>query len=390
MSRISPLAIGLAIATFLFSLLQMMNAQNPPEGQDFVYIGQLYGESQSENFQQDKFLLLPRDFQLDTSYQQRGGVACCGGKATSDWDYNIPPGIFMSTGGGLYWAISRPGLDAIEKDEFGNVRQWRFGVFMYCGPEPPVGCNVKVNVWAKRKSAPLEAGIVCANKEKVYASRVPVVDTEQLLWLHHFQFPDHRDVGAGAVIDIIDKGVERAPGGIPTNVDPREGDCWIFGDTGNLQLRRVVGTAMRLSVEWWGGGVDNMEIVGSRLASLPMPPPRPSPPTPPPLPPPVINSGNPPKPPAQVGSCGSVPCISILANAVEDCGSDGIAPAMDIVNGTNKSATVTVLVTVNDGTSTWTRTDKYEAAPGRLYIGCSGSFGGHQRVKYSLVGVTWH
>ena len=72
--------IGFLVAASTLLASQMTRAQDAsPPGPDFVYIGQLYGESQSGNFQQDKFLLLPRDFELDTSYEQRSRAACCGG-----------------------------------------------------------------------------------------------------------------------------------------------------------------------------------------------------------------------------------------------------------------------------------------------------------------------
>jgi len=366
---------------------QMTRAQGvAPQGPDFVYIGQVYGESQSGNFQQDKFLLLPHDFDLDTSYEQRGGVQCCGGGAQSDWDYKVPLGIYMTTGGGHYWSITRPGLDATERDAAGNVRQWRFGVFMYCGPEPPVGCNVKVNVWAKRKYAPVGAGLLCAGEKKVFASEVPIS-------LGPLGSPpelaDHRPLRSGLEIEVIDKTgapltghdwngrSDNVPIQMPSNVEQKQGDCWVFGDySGSLQLRRVTGKIVRLKFEDYSGTLHSATISGTRLSPLPAPTPRPSPPVPPPPSPPPAPSP-PPSPPASgAPNCGSVPCLSILAESGKNCGS---FTAMVLVNHASKTADLKVLVTVQ-GNTTWTRVETYSAAPGSsTFLGCSGSVSPMQR-----------
>jgi hypothetical protein len=65
--------------------------------------------------------------------------------STSD----IPAGIQIDVGGGHYWAVSNPRLVPAEVDATDRVVRWKFVITMYCGPNPPVGCNVWVDTFAR-------------------------------------------------------------------------------------------------------------------------------------------------------------------------------------------------------------------------------------------------
>jgi hypothetical protein len=126
--------------------------QPPPKDPSFVYLGHLYGESNSGNYQQNQEVLLPAGFQLDKSYHQ-STVNCCGGGATSNMQASqIPAGIHISIDGGHYWSVpSAPVLAPAKISDDDRILQWKLIVPMYCGPNPPVGCNIKVDVWAKKQ-----------------------------------------------------------------------------------------------------------------------------------------------------------------------------------------------------------------------------------------------
>jgi hypothetical protein len=127
-------------------------AQAPPNDPSFKKLAHLYGESNKGNYQQTQEVLLPPAFKLDKSYHQ-ASVNCCGGGATSDMRASqIPAGIHIDISGGHYWSVpAAPSLLPAKVSDDDRVLQWKLLVPMYCGPNPPVGCNIKVDVWAKEK-----------------------------------------------------------------------------------------------------------------------------------------------------------------------------------------------------------------------------------------------
>jgi hypothetical protein len=144
---------SLVLAVGLTSILSVtVLAQGPPNDPSFVKLADLYGSSNSGNYQTTQEVLLPTGFKLDRSYHQ-ASVICCGGGATSRMRASeIPAGIHISPSGGLYWSVpGAPTLVPAEVSDDDRVLRWKLLVPMYCGPEPPRGCNVNVGVWAKRK-----------------------------------------------------------------------------------------------------------------------------------------------------------------------------------------------------------------------------------------------
>jgi hypothetical protein len=92
-----------------------------------------------------------------------------------------------------------------------------------------------------------------------------------------------------------------------------------------------------------------------------------------------------------VGVCGSIPCVSILPNTGERCGTYGIAPAYHLVNHAANAATVSVLVTAYQNGQRWTRLDSDPiAANGNIFIGCASDTESGQRVTYTIQAVAWH
>jgi len=123
------------------------------EAKGLEKICHLYGESNSGNYEQTQVCDLPEGFRLDRAYQQED-FRCCGGGATSyiKSSKEIPQGIRVDTEGGHFWAVPKaPSLQPLKMDDEDRVLQWRVLVPMYCGPNPPVGCNIKVDVYASRR-----------------------------------------------------------------------------------------------------------------------------------------------------------------------------------------------------------------------------------------------
>jgi hypothetical protein len=126
--------------------------QAPPNDPSFVKLAHLYGESNRGNYQTSQEVLLPEGFKLDRSYHQ-ASVNCCGGGAKSDLKASqIPAGIHIDISGGHWWSVpAAPSLLPAKVSDDDKVLQWKLVVPMYCGPNPPVGCNIKVDVWAKKR-----------------------------------------------------------------------------------------------------------------------------------------------------------------------------------------------------------------------------------------------
>jgi hypothetical protein len=131
--------------------------QAPPQDGSFVKICDLYGSSNSGGsaWHKDERCDLPKNFRLDLSYHQTD-FNCCGGGAKSDIAQNdIPAGIHLQVDGGHYWSVVQPmGIKTLEEDDEGRAVRRQFFIHTYCGPagSPGPGCNVKVTVWAKRKT----------------------------------------------------------------------------------------------------------------------------------------------------------------------------------------------------------------------------------------------
>jgi hypothetical protein len=90
---------------------------------------------------------------------------------------------------------------------------------------------------------------------------------------------------------------------------------------------------------------------------------------------------------AQNTNCGNEPCVAVVSNSGERCGSYDLPPAFDLVNRAPKHAVVTVRI-VAGGRA---REAKYEVGPnGKYFLGCSGKSTFGQRVSYNIVSVVWH
>lgn len=125
--------------------------------QGFESLARLYGEAPQGGaaFQADVPLLLPEGLKIDFSYQQTD-LHCCGGGATSTaTPTGTPRGFRLIVDGGYYWSVPvNPHLEPVNWDySTGVVTQWKLVVPMYCGPggRPEPGCNIKVDVYYKRK-----------------------------------------------------------------------------------------------------------------------------------------------------------------------------------------------------------------------------------------------
>jgi hypothetical protein len=145
----------------LLALAIVVAAQDPTNlaigqsGDGFVYIGHGYGESNSGQpaLHQNATFVLPKDFKLDRAYHQAAWVSSGGGARPDVTVAQVPSGIYIRLDGGYYWAIGgTPNLVAADFDADNVVTQWKLEVPMYCGPGGNgQGCNMKVDVWAKRK-----------------------------------------------------------------------------------------------------------------------------------------------------------------------------------------------------------------------------------------------
>jgi hypothetical protein len=127
-------------------------AQAPPQDGTFVLICSMYGSADqgSSAWNKDDACNLPVGFPLDKSYHQ-SAFNCCGGGATSNIVIgDIPAGIHLNVSGGYYWSVSKP-IELIRLDDDGPPQR-QFRLHTYCGPEPPPGpgCNVKVDVYARK------------------------------------------------------------------------------------------------------------------------------------------------------------------------------------------------------------------------------------------------
>src|SRR5258707_904573 len=80
-------------------------------------------------------------------------ISSGGGASPNVTVAQVPNGIYVRLDGGFYWAIGGvPNLIAADYDKDNVVTQWKLEVPMYCGPGGNgQGCNMKVDVWAKRK-----------------------------------------------------------------------------------------------------------------------------------------------------------------------------------------------------------------------------------------------
>jgi hypothetical protein len=88
----------------------------------------------------------------------------------------------------------------------------------------------------------------------------------------------------------------------------------------------------------------------------------------------------------QAPNCGNMPCVTILNNNSEHCGTYDVPPAKDLINHAQKSATVVVTVT-SSGSST---NLNYEVGPAsQQFLGCSGTQA-HGPITYSIKSVVWH
>jgi len=144
---------GLAVMIVCTAAGMLFVLARRAEAKGLERICHLYGESNAGNYEQTQVCDLPEGFRLDRSYQQED-FRCCGGGATSyiQSSKEIPQGIRIETDGGHYWAVPKaPSLQPLKMDDDDRVLQWRVLVPMYCGPNPPVGCNIKVDVYAARR-----------------------------------------------------------------------------------------------------------------------------------------------------------------------------------------------------------------------------------------------
>jgi hypothetical protein len=90
---------------------------------------------------------------------------------------------------------------------------------------------------------------------------------------------------------------------------------------------------------------------------------------------------------AQAPSCGTMPCIAVLSDVSQKCGTYDIPPAVDLVNHAGKGATVTLKM--NDGGAP--TTGNYEIGPNtKIFLGCSGSTLTGKHVSWGVVSVKWH
>jgi hypothetical protein len=356
-----------------------------PAGLDSI--GVLYGQSQEGNFDQDVFVYLPPNFPLDTNWNQGtvGEASRSGGGATTPWDGTVPSGISLFITGGHYWAVSGPRVEKMKSDPTGDptvphVTRWRFGMHLYCGPAPPVGCNVTVGVYAKRKVPTniLLAAIACYSQES--ASAVILTDARD-------------NVLVGDIVEIHEvSGVD------PAMTRPYLGDSCTAPFSNNAFGRRRAEDT-RLAVEvggkestaspetyllwgWTVGTIAPRQIPSIPIVRLPVTKPSPLP-LPTPSTPATVR-------PAPSQDCGSIPCVSIIANNQENCGTYGIIPAYDLVNSSTKAIVATVTVTIIQGVKRFPRNDVHIlAASTSLFLGCAGDINTGQRIEYNLVGETW-
>jgi hypothetical protein len=142
------MAILSAIAG-LFPIVAFVQ-QTPADG-SFLLVCTFYGESnQGERaWNRQQYCQLPPDFPLDDLYRQQT-VYSSGGGASSNIQFGqIPPGIHLDVSGGHFWSVNNP-ISLSQPDSDGKRT---FTIETYCGPEPAPGpgCNVKVNVFARRR-----------------------------------------------------------------------------------------------------------------------------------------------------------------------------------------------------------------------------------------------
>jgi hypothetical protein len=381
----------MALFTVCPSMPQQAAAQLPslsdwPSGLEAV--GTLYGQSQEGNFDQDLFVDLPTNFPLDASWNQSTlrEQFRSGGGATTPWDGAVPPGISLFITGGYYWAVSAPWLKTIKVDQTDDsttphVARWRFGMHLYCGPNPPVGCNVTVRVSAKRRapSGVLLAPIACYSQETTTA----VVLAEA-----------HNLAKTGEVVEVQEL----------SNADNLIHAQSYLGDNCTAPfsadaLGRQRATDIRLAMQVGGtkptASPETYMVWGWTVATI-----KPVPVLPTPIFPvrgkqPAVSTARLPASsvPAQPSSsrdCGSVPCVSIVANSQERCGDYGIVPASDLVNSSTKAVVARVNVTITQGSQRFTRMSVYLLEGSTmLFLGCAGDVTTGQHVNYNLVGEAW-
>lgn len=149
MRKISQLLFAMVL---VLAIPGFARAQAPPQDGTFVLICSLYGSANqgASAWNKDDACNLPVGFRLDKSYRQNT-FNCCGGGATSNIAISdIPAGIHLNVSGGHYWSVTKP-IELIRLDDDGPAQR-QFRLHTYCGPEPfpGSGCNVKVDVYARK------------------------------------------------------------------------------------------------------------------------------------------------------------------------------------------------------------------------------------------------
>lgn len=139
-----PCAFGV-----LFSMVCL--PQQPLADGSFLPVCTFYGESNQGGsaWNRQQSCQLPPDFPLDDLYRQQTAFLAGGGAASNMDTRQIPPGIHIDVSGGHYWSVNSP----IGLSQPGPDGRRTFTIETYCGPEPAggPGCNVKVNVFARKK-----------------------------------------------------------------------------------------------------------------------------------------------------------------------------------------------------------------------------------------------
>jgi hypothetical protein len=125
--------------------------QQPPGDGSFLLVCTFYGESNQGGsaWNRQQSCQLPPDFPLDDTYKEQTAFFSGGGATSSIRDGQIPPGIHLDISGGHYWSVNQP----MSLSAPGPDGRRTFTIETYCGPAgaPGPGCNVKVNVFARKR-----------------------------------------------------------------------------------------------------------------------------------------------------------------------------------------------------------------------------------------------
>jgi S1-C subfamily serine protease len=132
-------------------ILGVSYSQQPPADGTFLSVCTFYGEANQGGsaWVRPQSCQLPPDFPLDDLYKQQTAFLSGGGATSNIQVGQIPPGIHLDISGGHYWSVNNPmGLSPPGPDG-----RRTFSIQTYCGPEPAPGpgCNVKVNVFARKR-----------------------------------------------------------------------------------------------------------------------------------------------------------------------------------------------------------------------------------------------